>query len=359
MDTIYLIIILAAVGLLSLVLYFIVKPSRTTRTTDSLYGEGLRLMLEGNFDEAAEKLKSVVKEDTGYVDAYLKLGDIFREKGQYKQALKVHQSLTVRRNLYPAQRLDIYHSLVEDYKALGQYDKALHTADKMLEIDRKNVKALRAKLDIFRALEQWDDAAEILQSVQKSTGEDDARALARYKVQEGRKLENKGDGKEARVQYRKALKLDPRCCAALYYLAESYDNEDRIDEAVDYWKQFGERCPEFLHLVTDKIEQRLFTLGDFHEIEQYYNSLLKKHPDSIEAAAGLASFYERKGEVKAAIQSLEEALEKEPRSLRAHILLAKNYNKEHQNDKVEKQLNAMLKEVSRQQADQMKQLSDL
>ncbi len=316
-------------------------------------------MLEGNYDEAAEKLKSVVRQDTGYVDAYLKLGDIFREKGEYKQALKVHQSLTVRRNLYPAQRLDIYHSLVEDYKALGQYEKALQNADKMLEIDRKNVKALRAKLDIFRALEQWDDAAEMLQSVQRSTGDEEPGTLAQYKVQEGRKLQQRGQGREARVQYRKALKLDPRCCAALYYLAESYDNEERIDEAVDYWKQFGEQCPEFLHLVTDKLEQRLFTMGDFHEIEQYYNTLLKKHPDNIEAAAGLASFYERKGEVRAAIQSLEEALEKAPGSLRARLLLAKNYNKEHRNEKVEQQLNAMLKEVSRQLTDQMKSLSEV
>jgi len=356
MDTLTLIVIIAGVGVVSLILFFMVRPSGAKRTTDSLYGEGLRLMLEGEYDRAAEKLKAVVKQDTGYVDAYLKLGDIYRKMGHLKQALKIHKSLTVRRTTYPAQQIDIHHSLMDDYKALGQYEKALHHVNQMLEINKKSAKALAAKLEIFHILKRWEDAAAVLELLQKYTGVNRAKELALYKVREGLRLEREGENKNGRIQYRKALKSDPNCCAAMYYLGCSYANEERIEEAVENWQQFGEHCPDLLHLVSGKIEQQLFELGNFGEIERFYNQLLNKQPENIEAAAGLASFYEKKGQVESAIASLEEAVEKEPGSLRARLLLAKNYNKKQKNTAVEEQLNIMLKELTRQEADHEKAL---
>ena len=350
MNTITIIIVLAAVGVLSLILYFALRPSGTKRTVDSLYSEGLRLLLEGELQAAGEKLKAVVKRDTGYVDAYIKLGDIFRERGNPRQALKVHQTLTVRRNLYPGQQLDIRYSLLRDHLALNDTEKALQYADRMLEINKKSIKALQAKLDIYKQQHRWEAAGEILMDIQKYDGKEDPRELALYKVQEGRKLQEQGEGREARIRYRRALKVDPGCCAALYYLGVSYDKEGRIEEAVEQWEAFGEACPDLLYLVSEKMEQRLFELGNFNEIEQFYTRLLKKHPENIEAAEGLAGFYEKKGDVQAAIRSLEEAVDKEPGSLRARLLLAKNYNTKSQNDQVEKQLDTVLKELSRQQS---------
>ncbi len=350
MDTIYLLGILLGVGVVSLILFFIFRPSRTKRTTDSLYGEGLRLLLEGDTQEAAKKLRAVVRRDTDYVDAYLKLGDIFRQNGQLKQALKVHQGLTVRRNLYPAQKIDIYHSLVKDYQAAGDYKRALETVDKLLDIDKKNLKGLRAKLAIYRRMRRYEDAGEIMKTIQKTTGEEDPASLALYRVNEGLKLQEQGNGHEARIRYRRALKIDPRCCAALFYLGESYDKEGRREDAVEQWKKFGRTCPDLLHLVNGKLEQQLFELGNFQVIEQYYKSLLTKQPDNIEAAAGLASFYEKKGETGAAIETLESAMEKEPESMRARILLAKSYNKQNKTRQVEEQLEALLALLTEQRA---------
>lgn len=356
MNTIYIIIVLAAVGVISLILYFALRPAGAKRSVDSLYSEGLRLLLEGKLSEAAEVLKEVVKRDTGYVDAYIKLGDIYRERGNQRQALKIHQTLTVRRSLYPGQKLDINYSLLQDYLALNDPEKALRYADKMLDIDKKNIKALHAKLDIHKQMNRWEDAGEILKSIQKYDGKENPAELAMYKVQEGLRLEQQNEGHEARIRYRRALKIDLNCCAALYYLGISYEKEGRIEEAIEQWEAFGEQCPDLLSLVAEKMEQRLFELGNFSEIERFYTNLLKTHPENIEAAAGLASFYEKKGDVQSAIRSLEGALEKEPDSFRARLLLVKNYSANNQNTQVEKQINAMLKELSREQSVKAKDL---
>jgi len=348
MEPMYVIIALAVLSIVSLILYFFLRPSAPKKTTESLYSDGLRLLLDGELQEAADKLKQVVRRDTGHIDAYIKLGDIFRQNNQHTQALKVHQSLTVRRKLAQGQQLDIFHSLVQDYNELQQYEKALQYADKMLDIDKKNVKGHEAKLDIYRETNRWDDAAEVLRAIQKITGEDQSQTLALYRVEEGRNLEKSGDAKGGRIQYRKALKLDSGCCAAYYYLGNSYDEENRSEEAIENWEKFGEICPDLLFLVSDMIEQRLFELGNFSEVERYYRRLLESQPDNIEAAVGIAAFYDKKGDTTAAIRFIENALDKAPDSLRARIVLTKLYNENQSHDAVKNQLDQMLNVVSEQ-----------
>ncbi|MBS1272533.1 MAG: Lipopolysaccharide assembly protein B [Candidatus Marinimicrobia bacterium] len=348
MEPLYIIIALAVLSIVSLALYFLLRPTAPKKTTESLYSDGLRLLLEGDLEAAADKLKQVVRRDTNHIDAYIKLGDIFRENNQHSQALKVHQSLTVRRNLSQGQQLDIFHSLIHDFRELQQYEKALQYADKMLDIDKKNVKGHEAKLEIYRETNRWEEAAEVLKSIQKITGEEQGKTLALYRVEEGRKLEKAGGAKDGRIQYRKALKTDPKCCAAYYYLGNSYDAEGRSEEAIENWEKFGEICPDSLFLVSENIEQRLFELGNFSEVERYYRRLLESHPDNIEAAVGIASFYDKKGETESAIRSIENALDKAPDSLRARIVLTKMYNKDKSHSAIEDQLDQMLQIVSDQ-----------
>jgi len=349
MNITLIIILLAVFGLISLILFFTLRSGTTPKTTESLYSDGLQLLLDGDLTAAADKLKAVVRKDTNHVDAYIKLGDIFRENAQYTQALKVHQSLTVRRNLFPGQRIDIYLSLVRDYEALGEYEKALQTAEKILETDKKNIKGLNAELRIYQAMDHWDAAVETLKTIQKLTNAENQALVALYRVQEGLILEEKGEAREGRIRYRKALKIDPRCCAALYYLGNSYDREERVEEAVENWEKFGEICPELLYLVSEKIEQHMFELGNFGEIERYYRRLLESNPANIEAAAGIASFYDKKGQTDNAILAIENAMGENPDSVRARLLLSKLYNKKKAHDKLEEQLDAILSDISQQQ----------
>ena len=345
----YVISILAAIGVLSLILYFILNRKETSESTvQTLYSDGLRHLLEGNLKAAADNLREVVRRDTSHVDAYIKLGDIFRENGQIEQALKIHQSLTIRKNLSTGQQMEVFHSIVQDLQTLGQYNQALKFADKMLDLNRRSLKAMRAKLEIYRLTDRWEDAAEILTQIQKITGKENPTELALYKVQEGKRVEKAGAAKDARILYRKALKIDPDCCPAFLYLGDSYDEENRTDEAIENWEIFGEKCPDLLYLVSDQLEQRLFEQGNFSEIESYYRRILNKHPDSIEASIGIASFYDKKGEVDAAIRSLDDAVDKAPESLRARTQLIKLYNKQRDTQNVERQLESLLEHQSAQ-----------
>ena len=102
------------------------------KTPNILYTEALEALLHGNSDDAFEKLRELIREDTENVSAYLKLGDIFRQRSQVNQAIKIHRSLTFRRSLSVAMKIDIYISLALDYSEAGRFDRAEDSANRIL-----------------------------------------------------------------------------------------------------------------------------------------------------------------------------------------------------------------------------------
>ena len=63
---------------------------RRKKDSHTLYTEALEALLDGDSDSAFEKLRELIREDTENIRAYLKLGDIFRERGQVEQLSLIH-----------------------------------------------------------------------------------------------------------------------------------------------------------------------------------------------------------------------------------------------------------------------------
>ena len=74
-------------------------------------------MVRGDKAKAIGILRQVVKQDSNHVRAYLQLGNILRDENT-EQAIKIHQSLTVRPNLSAEMKVDIHRALANDYKKI-------------------------------------------------------------------------------------------------------------------------------------------------------------------------------------------------------------------------------------------------
>ena len=93
------------------------------KDSNKLYTEALEALLEGDIENAVFKLKDLVQYDTNNIRAYLRLGDIFRENLKVEQALKIHQSLILRKRLSKALQCEIYMSLARDFFELKNGEK--------------------------------------------------------------------------------------------------------------------------------------------------------------------------------------------------------------------------------------------
>ena len=62
------------------------QKNKNKKEANDYYIKALNLIIEQNLNAGVVALKQVVVLDTDHVEAYLKLGDIYRKKGNYEKS---------------------------------------------------------------------------------------------------------------------------------------------------------------------------------------------------------------------------------------------------------------------------------
>lgn len=311
-----LIILIPIISLLLGVAAFIIFRSGGKNRKIPPYTQALTFLLTGEKEKALEKLREVIKEDTDNVPAYILYGDILREMGRYKQAAKIHKELTIRVKQKPGVRNDIYRSLIQDYESGKNYKAALVCVEEFLSKNKNDIWALGKKLSILEKMNDWKNAGETARKIQSLKVKPDVQQLALYKVMEAHKLlENAGKEHDIRIILRNALKIDKTCAWAYLELGDSYIRDERPEDAIKEWKELFKNNPDNAYLCFKKLENTVFELGRFEDLEMIYHKLLKYRPKNSKAVVALAHFVERKGEVQQAIQICRDGLMATPESL--------------------------------------------
>ena len=94
--TFYLLVIIIIISI-PLSIYFLKKPNNSSSIKD-LYAEGLDMLVMGKRNIAYKIFKSIIEQDSNNIKAYLHLGQVVREGGNYNKALAIHQNLLLRKN---------------------------------------------------------------------------------------------------------------------------------------------------------------------------------------------------------------------------------------------------------------------
>ena len=297
------------------------KRKRLKKSLSSPYTEALSALINGDKIKAMNKLREVVKHDTDNLDAYLKLGDIYRDYGKNLQALRVHQSLTIRKGLTNYQKLSIWKSLLQDHRLLKEWDEAIKYSEMITELDRNNMWARKELLEIYKEKGDWDGAVEAAKSIQKQEKKKNVETLALYQIQQGLEYRKKGEERDARIRFKNALKTSSNCAAAHYFIGVSYLSEGRKKDAVDSWRKFVKTDPKHAYLVFDELEEVLYDLGNFDQSEKIYQEILDLDDGNVSALVALSDLNERKGDRKESIRILRKAIDKDKSSLRAKAYL--------------------------------------
>jgi len=279
------------------------------------YTQALNELLDGNLETAKERFQEAVRADTDNLDAYLKLGAVMRELDQVVQAVKVHQSLTVRSDLKAGQKVEIYRELALDYEKGKSYHKAAEWAEKILQLSTDHLWALQFRIRMAEAVEDYQTAFSYTKKLNSAEGVKDSSKLALYRVEEGRKLIASGKGRDGRIKCREALKLDKKCAHAYLTLAESYIEENRENDAIKELNNLMDVNPEKSYLAFHRIEELYYDEGRFGEVEQIYRDLLLKQPSNLPASKALAQFMSKKGDTDGVLRVCQQALQSHPDDL--------------------------------------------
>lgn len=314
MGTEYVLTVIALTLLVILIIVIFWSKSRTTpqKIADQIFVEGLSALASGDEKLAYQKFRSAVQQDTENVEAYLKLGDLLRKKGKPEKALQIHKELAIRPGLSEARRIQVEKSLGDDYLAAQQFDKAVETLEDLWKKEKHSPEIGEKLVIAYEKMGNWERAGQVEDKLMKIKGEQYSARAAMYKVLMGKEEADRKDYHKARLAYKDALNYDQKCLPAYLYLGEAYVAEDRLDEAVEYWKKSLEEVPGSGYMIYPRLEKVLYDLGRFGEIARVYLEVLEKNPQEIRTMYALANFYEKKGNSNLAMDVLLGILEIQP-----------------------------------------------
>lgn len=331
-----------------LLLIFVIIASRYKpqhkKSVQNEYISALHDLLEGNKQNALEKLKHVVRLDTGFIDAYILIGNIFRDSKIYDSAIKVHRDLLVRPSLSIDYQKKILSNLARDYQSAGQKKLALSTCEKLAELDKKDTWNQKFKLKIYEEMGDWQGSFEILKKLHHLDKKEKATRLAAYKVKQGLQLVELKQEHEARLSFREAIKLDSKFYPGYLELINSYIRDKRANDALKELKRFIQNSPEYSDLALTQLEVMLYDAGHFDNIEQFFKQVISVNPKIIQAYIGLASVYEKKGELIKASEMCRKALQQDKKNIKAKLLFIKINHKLQRYELVSQEANQLANE---------------
>src|SRR3977135_97180 len=95
-----------------------------SRALPKSYFRGLNFLLNEQPDQAIEAFIEVVKVDPQTIELHFALGSLFRRRGEYDRAIRMHQNLLETAGRGAEQRLHAMVELGQDYFKGGLLDRA-------------------------------------------------------------------------------------------------------------------------------------------------------------------------------------------------------------------------------------------
>jgi lipopolysaccharide assembly protein B len=137
------------------------------RQAPKAYFRGLNFLLNEQQDQAIDAFIEAVQNDPDTSELHFALGNLFRRRGEYERAVRVHEHLLSRGDLSRADRHRAQHALALDFLRAGLLDRA-EEALRKLEGTAFEGQALLALLAIYERTRDWAQASEIAQKLDDS-----------------------------------------------------------------------------------------------------------------------------------------------------------------------------------------------
>ena len=137
------------------------------RSAPKTYYRGLTYLLNEQQDKAIDVFVQAVQNDPDTIELHFALGNLFRRRGEYDRAIRVHEHLLARADLHPHDRDRAQYDLAQDFMKAGLYDRAETALKKLAGTSLEN-DGLIALLFIYERAQDWKLATEVTRQMEKN-----------------------------------------------------------------------------------------------------------------------------------------------------------------------------------------------
>jgi len=307
--------------------YFLARAGKRGRERKSekgeqLYIKGLNHLLSNETDKAIEEFIRVTHLDPDTIEAYLGLGHLYRSKGDFDRAIRLHRSLLTRPGLMEKERLQILLALGADYKSAGLWGRAIEAYRQVLKVNSNKVEVYQELAGIHAEERNWEEAFRAQLEYEKKTGSKQKNILAHLKTEIGKEAIARGERDKAHKAFKNALSLDPSCLDAALHWGDLYLEDGKAGKAIEIWEDIVMQDSTFAHLAYRRLEKAYFDQNRYDDIAKLLEQVVEKNPKNVMALVALGEYYAKRDMVPDALRRLREALAIQPRSVEARQQLA-------------------------------------
>lgn len=216
---------------------------RADREAPKAYFKGLNLLLNEQPDKAIDAFIEAVQADPDTSELHFALGNLFRRRGEFERAVRVHQHLLQRADLPQAERERAQHALAQDFVKAGLFDRA-EDAYRALEGTPFDTEARLARLGLYERSRDWHAAAEVAAQLEKSGTGSFATRIAHYQCELALEADDRGDTAAAEAALGKAIDIAPHAARPLLQRAQRLTRQGATEAACAAWAELRQRAPE-------------------------------------------------------------------------------------------------------------------
>src|SRR4051812_39228078 len=250
---------------------------RDSRALPSSYFKGLNFLLNEQPNKAIEAFIEVVKVDPETIELHFALGSLFRRRGEYDRAIRMHQNLLERSGLGAEQKAAALAELGEDYLKAGILDRAEEVFIK-LEKTTFSATAKKHLLEIYEQEKDWSRAIEMAKRLAAESNEPRARDEAQYLCELAASEASQSRPDVARRHLEAALEANRKCVRASLQLGDLERNGNDLEKAISHWKRIESQDPAYLALVAQRLLEAYRELGRADEGLRLLAGYLERYP---------------------------------------------------------------------------------
>lgn len=287
----------------------------------SHFMQGMNHLVSSQPDLAIHELSQAVRMETDSVEAYLALGNLFREKGQTERAIDIHKSLLHRSGLSKTERTQVLHSLGQDFKKAGLLRRAERTLREVLERDRGNVACVHTLRELLVETGRWAEAVE-LQRQLEATGDVVAPpTTAALEFEWGRAHQHRDEVGAAEGHFRASLEEDESYAPAHLGLAECLLQRSDDAAGARHLERAAAGGGPWAAAALPLLADACARLDDPGRLARACERVLATDPGSWRAHYELGCLLLQQGDLDGAGARISEALETRPSSVAAQRAL--------------------------------------
>lgn len=273
--------------------------------------------LDGN--RSCSIVEEIYRLNPDSIDLRFALAALYREQGNYSQAVEMHQSILDNDHLHASLYALVSMELARDYLSAGFLDRAEDMLDQLVAKQLLMREALQLLLEIYEQTKEWGKAIVVAKRL-RYQGDKCDHIIAQYHCELAEEALVHGQPYESLTHYQHACLVESGCVRGNIGLATFHRQRQEYSKAICHYRAVYERHPDYLALVVQSMYECYQAIGEadpfIRELQNnnYYRSFVSviqvvaKHIERVHGKTPALAFIQTELQYLPSLDLLNEAI---------------------------------------------------